>query len=91
MHQVEGRNPVIEAFRAGQTVNKIVMAKGEGRGPLGQIQRLAKENNVPIQLVERSVLDQYSETGHHQGVIAYLSPVQYWELKDLLTKAAEKV
>ncbi len=84
MQQIEGRNPVIEAFRAGQTINKIMMAKGEARGPLGQIQRLAKEHNVPVQMVERKVMDQYSETGHHQGVIAQVSAVQYWELKELL-------
>ncbi len=91
MQQIEGRNPIIEAFRAGQTINKILMAKGENRGPLGQIQRLAKEHNVPVQTVERKVLDQYSETGHHQGVIAQISPVQYWELKDLIAKSKDVV
>ncbi len=89
MSQVEGRRAVIEALRSGQTVNKIMMAKEERRGPLGEILHLAKQNRVPVQTVDRSVLDQYSETGRHQGVIAQTAPVGYWDFQALIQKGKD--
>jgi len=91
MNVVEGRQPVLELFAAGQAINQILVAKGERHGSIHKILKLAKEQGVIIKEVQRSYLDSISETKAHQGVIAYISPIQYWELADLLTKDSLEV
>ena len=67
---VEGRNPVLEAFRAGRTVDKLFVLDGCQDGPVRTIIREAKKQDIRIQFVTKERLDGLSETGHHQGVIA---------------------
>ncbi|ABO48745.1 RNA methyltransferase, TrmH family, group 3 [Desulforamulus reducens MI-1] len=87
---IAGRNPVREALRAGRPINKVVMAKGAGTGPLAEIVKLAKQNNIPLQMVERSHLDKMNPGVPHQGVIAYAAAKQYVELEELLEIARAK-
>lgn len=84
---IEGRQPIIEAFRSGQTINKLWIAKGEQHGSVREIISEAHKSGVIIQEVERKFLDSLSETGAHQGIIAQISPVDYVEFVDLLAKA----
>jgi len=86
---LEGRNPVLEALKAGRTINKILIAKGEREGSIRQISAVAKEMGITIQEVDRRNLDNISITRSHQGVIAYVSVKEYVEVDDIL-KAAEK-
>ncbi len=86
MGDVVGRQPVLEALRAGQEINKIVVAKGQRQGSIREILALAKERGIVVQEVERTVLDKLSETSSHQGVLAQVAEVAYWELDDLLAK-----
>lgn len=88
--KVEGRNAVIEALKTHRTINKLFIIKGERQGSILEIMKLAKENHIVISEVEKSKLDQLSETGHHQGVIAMVSPVAYCEVEDLLNIAKER-
>lgn len=83
---VEGRQPVLELFASGQPINQILVAKGERHGSIHKILGLAREHQVIVKEVQRSHLDSISQTQAHQGVIAYTSPIQYWELADLLAK-----
>lgn len=85
---LEGRNPVLEALKAGRTINKILIAKGEREGSIRQIAAMAKEMGITIQEVDRRNLDSVSLTKSHQGVIAYVSVKEYVEVDDIL-KAAE--
>ncbi|MDO7788949.1 23S rRNA (guanosine(2251)-2'-O)-methyltransferase RlmB [Desulforamulus aquiferis] len=87
---IAGRNPVREALRSGRPINKIVMAKGSTTGPVSEIIRLARDNNVPVQMVERSNLDKLVKDSPHQGVIAYVAPKEYVEIEDILQIAKEK-
>ncbi|GAB6178923.1 23S rRNA (guanosine(2251)-2'-O)-methyltransferase RlmB [Desulfotomaculum defluvii] len=87
---IAGRNPVREALRAGRPINKIVMTKGAGNGPLAEIVRLAKENNVPIQLVDREHLDKMNSGVPHQGVVAYTAAKEYVDLDEILAMARAK-
>ena len=68
---IEGRNAVIEAFRAGKPIDKIFILDGCQDGPVSTIKREAKKKDVMIKYVTKERLDQISETGKHQGVIAY--------------------
>ena len=67
---IEGRNAVLEAFRSGRTVDKLFVQDGCKDGPVMSIIREAKKQGTIISFVSRERLDQMSETGRHQGVIA---------------------
>lgn len=85
---IRGRNPVIEALKSGRNINKVIVAAGQEYAFTGQIKELCKEKKVPFQTAERSRLD--AITAHHQGVIAYASPVDYVEVEDILQIAESK-
>lgn len=87
---IEGRNAVIEAFRAGKPIDKIFILDGCQDGPVSTIKREAKKKDVPVKFVTKDRLDQMSETGKHQGVIAYAAAYKYAELDDVFAKAKEK-
>lgn len=87
---IEGRNAVIEAFRAGKPIDKIFVLDGCQDGPISTIKREAKKKDVLIKYVTKERLDQISETGKHQGVIAYAAAYEYAELEDIFDKAKEK-
>lgn len=87
---IEGRNAVLEAFRAGKTVDKIFLLDGNNDGPISSIIREAKKNDTIINYVTKERLDQMSETGKHQGAIAYIAAYEYAELEDILKIAEEK-
>jgi len=87
---IEGRNAVIEAFRAGKPIDKIFILDGCQDGPVSTIKREAKKKDVPVRFVTKERLDQMSETGKHQGVIAYAAAYEYAEMEDIFAKAREK-
>ena len=89
-NRVEGRNAVLEAFRAGTTVEKLLVQDGLQDGVINTIKREAKKTDCQIRFVKKELLDQMSETGTHQGVIAYIASYEYAELDDLFKKAEEK-
>jgi 23S rRNA (guanosine2251-2'-O)-methyltransferase len=81
-----GRNAVWEALRAGRPVNKILIARG-AHGKVREIMDHAREARVPVQLVDREVLDKLAGGAGHQGIFAYLSPKGYVTLDELLEPA----
>ena len=87
---IEGRNAVIEAFRSGRTVDKIYVQDGLRDGPVMTILREARKQDTIINRVTKERLDQMSETGKHQGVIASLASFSYAEISDILAKAKAK-
>lgn len=88
--KVEGRNVVIELLKSDRTINKIMIAKGEKQGSIYEIIKLAKEKRIVITEVDKAKLDTISETKHHQGVIAFASPIEYKTLDDILEIAKSK-
>ena len=87
---IEGRNAVLEAFRSGKTVDKLFVLDGCQDGPVKTITREAKKQNTIIHYVAKERLDQLSETGKHQGVIAQAAAYRYAEGEDMLKLAEEK-
>ena len=77
---IEGRNAVIEAFRAGKAIDKLFILDGAQDGPIQTIKREAKKRDTMIKFVTRERLDQLSQTGKHQGVIAYAAAYTYAEV-----------
>ena len=89
-NKIEGRNAVLEAFRSGKTVDKLYILDGCQDGPVRTIARDARKHDTIIQYVAKERLDQISETGKHQGVIAVAASYEYATVEDILAKAKEK-
>lgn len=87
---IEGRNAVIEAFRSGKTIDKLYLLDGCQDGPVMTIKREAKKQDTLVKYVPKERLDQLSQTGRHQGVIAYAAAYEYAEVEDILRAAKEK-
>jgi len=87
---IEGRNAVIEAFRAGKTIDRLFVLDGSQDGPIKTILREAKKTDTIVTFVKKERLDQISPTGKHQGVIAYCAAYEYADVEDILQAAREK-
>lgn len=87
---IEGRNAVIEAFRSGKTIDKLFLLDGCKDGPIQTVLREAKKRDTIINYVSKERLDQMSETGKHQGVIAYAAAYEYGTVEEMLHSAEEK-
>lgn len=87
---IEGRNAVLEAFRAGKTIDRLFVLDGCKDGPVQTIVREARKGDTIITFVKKERLDQMSETGKHQGVIAHAAAYEYAEVEDMLALAREK-
>lgn len=87
---IEGRNAVLEAFRAGKTIDKLFVLDGCQDGPIKSITREARKTDTIINYVDKERLDRLSNTGHHQGVVAQAAAYEYAEVEDILEAAAAK-
>lgn len=89
-NRIEGRNAVLEAFRSGKTIDKLYVLDGCQDGPVRTITREARKHDTIINYVSKDRLDQISETGKHQGVIALSAAYAYAEVEDILEAARKK-
>ena len=87
---IEGRNAVIEAFRSGRTIDRLYVLDGCKDGPVMTIKREASKQGTMIKYVSKERLDQMSDTGKHQGVIASAAAYGYAEVEDNLQKARQQ-
>ncbi|PNH20556.1 23S rRNA (guanosine(2251)-2'-O)-methyltransferase RlmB [Lachnospiraceae bacterium] len=87
---VEGRNAVIEAIRAGKSLDRLYVQDGLKDGPIQTILREAKKQDCRLSFVTKERLNQMSETGHHQGVIAFLASDSYATVEEILKRAADR-
>ncbi len=87
---IEGRNAVIEALRAGVSIDKIYLQKGETDKTLGHIASKARAAGVVVVEADRRKLDAMSRTHAHQGVIALAAVREYVDVEAILDRAAER-
>ena len=87
---IEGRNALQEALKSGRSIDRIFIQDGCQDGPVNTIKREAKKQNIQVRFVPKERLDQLSETGHHQGVLAYVAAYRYAEVEDILQAARDK-
>jgi 23S rRNA (guanosine2251-2'-O)-methyltransferase len=81
---VFGRRPVFEVFQAAKrTIHKLWVVKGTGGGVVEQSIKLARERGIPIEWTQHDWLDR-KVSGHHQGIVAQVSAVEYIELDEFL-------
>ncbi|MFB1083219.1 23S rRNA (guanosine(2251)-2'-O)-methyltransferase RlmB [Jeotgalibacillus sp. JSM ZJ347] len=86
---IGGKNPVLEALRAGREINKIWIGEGSQKGQMQQVIQLAKEANVLVQFVPKKKIDQLMD-GQHQGVVASIAAYEYAEMDDVFALAEKK-
>lgn len=87
---IEGRNAVQEAIRSGKPIDKLYVLDGCTDGPIRSIVRAARKKDVLIQFVKKERLDQISQTGKHQGVVAYTAAYEYSDIEDMFRLAEQK-
>lgn len=86
---VVGRHPVMDAIHAGKSISKILLQQGTTGEFEKDLRRLCKLSNIPMQIVPKERINKM-HGGNHQGVIAITSPVQYYQLEDILPAIYEK-
>ncbi len=88
---IEGRNPVVEALRAGRPINRILISKTAQRhSTIAEIINLARRLDVPVEFVDDQVIRKHSLTPVHQGVIALAAVKDYVALDDLVATSRSK-
>ena len=89
--RLEGRNAVLEALRSGRDIDRLLIQEGAHDNALGSIIREAdKHRETKVEFVSRKRLDDISESGRHQGVIAFAAAYNYVEVEDILKNAEAK-
>lgn len=86
---IEGRNAVLEAIRAGKPIDKLFILDGCQDGPVRTIVREAQKRRIVLSFVDRERLSHLSETGKHQGVVAFAAAYEYSDI-DCMLELAEK-
>lgn len=87
---LEGRHSVLEAIRANLPIERIFIIEGNFDGPLQTIVREAKKKGLPVEFVKKTRLDQLSESGQHQGVVAFTAAAEYSTVEDIIQVARNK-
>lgn len=82
---IAGKNPVLEALRAGREINKLWIAEGVKKTGVQELMDLAKEQGVLVQFVPKQKVDKLAE--NHQGIVASVAAYDYAELDDLFNAA----
>ena len=88
--RIYGTNPVFEALNSGREIDKIFILEGARHSRLGEITSLAKKRGIHYTLVNRKKLDELSDGGNHQGVLAFAAVHSYAEVEDILEAARAK-
>ena len=88
--QLEGKNSVYEALKAKKQLEKISTVKGATDNMSLTILRLAREQGVKVQFVDRKVLDRQSKTKKHQNFIAYTQEYNFSSVEEILSVSKEK-
>lgn len=91
--RLEGKNPLLEALKAGRTINKLWVTKYKGKQTdpsISKIVEMAKSTGAVVIETDREVLDKMSLTRSHQGVIAQVASHEYKDIDEILQKAKEK-
>ncbi|MDY6011455.1 23S rRNA (guanosine(2251)-2'-O)-methyltransferase RlmB [Clostridium sp.] len=85
-----GRNAAMEALKSNKTIEALYVTNGPKEGSINAIINLAKDKKIVIKEVDKKKLDLMAAGNVHQGVIARITPYEYFEVKDILEDAKQK-
>ena len=89
-HVIVGRNAILEAIRAGKTIDKLYVQEGLKDGVISSILRSAKKNDTIVDFVSNDKLNRMSKDTKHQGVMAICSAYEYADIEDIFKRAEDK-
>jgi 23S rRNA (guanosine2251-2'-O)-methyltransferase len=87
---LSGKNPVLEALRAGREMNKVWIAEGVKKAGITEIMELAKEAGIIVQFVPKNKVEQLTDGANHQGIAASVAAYRYAEIDELFELAASR-
>jgi 23S rRNA (guanosine2251-2'-O)-methyltransferase len=88
---INGKNPILEALKAGRPINKILIEKNISRhSNIAEILNIAKQQDIPVEFVGRFIIDKESPPGINQGIIAFIASKDYVNLEDLYEISLQK-
>jgi len=87
---IAGRNPVLEALKAGRPINKILVENNVRHSVIAEIVNQAKQQGVLFEFVNPEIIAKVSPIGLNQGVIAYVAAKEYVSIEDLYRISEEK-
>lgn len=87
--KIEGKNPVRELLKTDETIEKLMIANGTTDPEIRKFQQMARDKGIKVEFADKRALDKISETGHHQGVIAFYTDFKYSDLDATIHKARE--
>lgn len=85
--KAEGKNPVRELLNSGATIEKISVENGSRDNEIRSLVQIARDKGVKVDYVDKRGLDKVSETGHHQGIIAFYTEFKYADLNEVIKNA----
>ena len=83
-----GMHPLLEALEAGREIDKILLKRGLRSEEVSRITALARERTIPLQIVPEERLTRLTRK-QHQGVIAFISEIEYTPLETLISMLYE--
>jgi 23S rRNA (guanosine2251-2'-O)-methyltransferase len=86
---IEGKNPVKEAVLSDTTIEKLMINKANNDSITNSIIEAAREKNIRISFVDKFLLDKLSQTGKHQGILAFSTEYKYFTIEDILENAKQ--
>jgi 23S rRNA (guanosine2251-2'-O)-methyltransferase len=87
---LSGKNPVLEALRAGREMNKVWIAEGVKKAGITEIMELAKGAGIIVQFVPKNKVEQLTDGANHQGIAASVAAYRYAEIDELFELAASR-
>ena len=85
-----GRNPVMEALKAGRNIDTIYVSRGEKQGSIGKIIAVARDAGILIKETDPKKLGFMCGNANHQGVIAKVAAHEYADVEDIFARAEAK-
>ncbi|MGE5519123.1 MAG: 23S rRNA (guanosine(2251)-2'-O)-methyltransferase RlmB [Candidatus Dadabacteria bacterium] len=86
---VVGRTAIVNAFREGKPLDRIYLDTRARGQDIEQVKHLANEHRVPINYVPVEKLNSFN-AGEHEGCVAIISRVQYYELQEVISFVVDK-
>jgi 23S rRNA (guanosine2251-2'-O)-methyltransferase len=88
--KAEGKNPVRELLGSGATIEKISIENGSRDNEIRSLVQIARDKGIKVDFVDKRGLDKVSETGHHQGIIAFYTEFKYANLDEVISSEKTK-
>ena len=84
-----GIRAIIEAIESNSTIDKVYLQKGLRGDLYFELEKLIKKNKISTSVVPVEKLNRLSKHNNHQGAVAKISPITFFELDTLIEEILE--